>query len=194
MARYKPGHREQTRDAIVEAASQVLRDQGFAEVSIGSVMNAVGLTHGGFYAHFADKTDMLVAAVEQAFIESPKNFSVLAAMANGAADAALIAMHYLADRRVDDAATGCPAAALLSEIPRQEGAVRAAFARGTEETRKALATAHGLSNDDADRSWAVLSMLFGGLALMRAIPDASCRALIRSQIADALQALVVKDL
>lgn len=189
MARYKPGHREQTRAAIVDAASRVLRHKGFAEVSIGDVMNAIGLTHGGFYAHFADKTDMLVAAVEQAFVESPKNFSALAAMANAAANPTLVATHYLSDKRVDDAATGCPAAAFLSEIPRQEGAVRAAFVRGAEETRKALAAVRGLSNDGEDRSWAALSMLFGGLAMMRAVPDVSTRALIRTQIGDALRAL-----
>ena len=82
MARYKNDHHGKTHGAIVDAASKLLREHGFTDTSVANVMKAVGLTHGGFYAHFPDKTAMLVAAVERAFVQSPKNFDVLTRMAN----------------------------------------------------------------------------------------------------------------
>jgi TetR/AcrR family transcriptional regulator, transcriptional repressor for nem operon len=152
-------------------------------------MKAVGLTHGGFYAHFDDKTAMLAAATAEAFVQSPKNFKFLADMAADKQDAGLIAKYYLSDGKVQDVATGCPAAALISELPRQEAAVKNAFQHGTIETMLELAKAPGL----AEESWAALSMLVGGLTLMRALPDQNTKTAIRGQIIEALRKLSNKD-
>lgn len=189
MVRYDDGHRERTRTAIIDAASLLLRERGFTEASVGNVMKAVGLTHGGFYAHFPDKTAMLTAAMERAFVQSPKNFSALAGMARTNGDVGLVAKHYLSDSRVADAATGCPAAALVSEIHRQELPVQAVFQAGSMETMLALASAPGLSGADQEFAWAALSMLVGGLSLMRAMPDEAMKNTIREQIIQALRKL-----
>ncbi|MGL4975238.1 MAG: TetR/AcrR family transcriptional regulator, partial [Bosea sp. (in: a-proteobacteria)] len=169
MVRYKQNHRATTQAAIIDAASVLLRDKGFTETSVGNVMKAVGLTHGGFYAHFPDKTAMLQAAVEKAFVESPKNFSALARMAGATGDAGVIAKHYLAESRVDAISTGCPAAALVSELHRQDGGVRETFQAGSVETMEALAQLPGLARAGDEAAWAALSMLVGGLSLMRAM-------------------------
>lgn len=189
MVRYKNDHSVKTRQAIVDAAGKLLREKGFAETSVGNVMKAVGLTHGGFYAHFADKTAMLSAAVDEAFIESPKNFSKLAEMANAQKDVGFIARHYLSDSRVADRATGCPAAALASEIPRQEPPVIERFEAGTHETVAALANAQGLSNADQPFAWAAMSMLIGGLEFMRTSTSQTQRDAIREEIIAALRKL-----
>ncbi len=55
LVRYGPEHHDQTHAAILAAAADMLREQGFEGVSVGSVMKAVGLTHGGFYAHFSTR-------------------------------------------------------------------------------------------------------------------------------------------
>ncbi len=193
MVRYEAGHRERTQTAIIDAASLLMRDRGFTETSVGNVMKAVGLTHGGFYAHFSDKTAMLAAAVERAFAESPGNFAALAGMARSSGDVGVIARHYLADRRVADVASGCPAAALVSEVGRQEPAVQSSFRAGAEETRRALATAPGLSTAESDHAWAALALLVGSLALMRAMPDASLHETIREQAISALRKLAAPD-
>lgn len=189
MVRYDAGHRERTQTAIIDAASLLMRDRGFTEASVGNVMKAVGLTHGGFYAHFADKTAMLAAAVEKAFVESPKNFTALAGMAQKTGDVGVIAKYYLSDSRVADVASGCPAAALVSEVHRQEPAVQTNFRVGTEETLRALATAPGLSTPEADHTWAALAMLVGSLALMRAMPDTDLNVIIRDQAINGLRKL-----
>jgi TetR/AcrR family transcriptional repressor of nem operon len=60
MARYDREHKQRTHASIVDAASQAFRGQGIEQVGVGDVMARAGLTHGGFYAHFASK-DALVA-------------------------------------------------------------------------------------------------------------------------------------
>jgi hypothetical protein len=110
-------------------------------------------------------------------------------MAKAKNDAGLIAKHYLADGLVRDVASGCPAAALVSEVPRQELAVQHAFQTGTIATMEALAEAPGL----AEESWAALSMLVGGLTLMRAIPDEKTNKTIRNQITKAIRKLSTQD-
>jgi TetR/AcrR family transcriptional regulator, transcriptional repressor for nem operon len=189
LVRYRNDHRAKTREAIIAAAGTLLREKGFAETSVGTVMKAIGLTHGGFYAHFADKTAMLSAAVDEAFVQSPKNFAKLAEMANAQNDTGLIAKHYLSDGRVDDVATGCPAAALASEIHRQDLPVIERFEAGSIETVTALSAAPGLSNEDQPFAWAAMSMLMGGLELMRATPNQIQREMIREQIIEALRKL-----
>ena len=189
MVRYKNDHSAKTREMIIDAAGKLLREKGFAETSVGTVMKAVGLTHGGFYAHFADKTAMLSAAVDEAFVQSPKNFAMLAKMATAQNDTGLIARYYLSDGKVADVATGCPAAALASEIPRQELPVIERFEAGSIETVAALANAPGLSNQDQPFAWAAMSMLIGGLELMRATNDQNQREAIREEIIAALRNL-----
>jgi TetR/AcrR family transcriptional regulator, transcriptional repressor for nem operon len=189
MARYEQGHSKRTQQSIIEAASLLMRERGFTQASVANVMKAVGLTHGGFYAHFPDKTAMLTAAVEAAFVQSPKNFASLAGMAEESGDVGVIAKHYLAERRVKDVASGCPAAALASEVHRQDVGVQSAFRKGTEDTVHALATAPGLSTPQDDHAWAAMAMLVGALSLMRAMPDADVSQTIREQAITGLRKL-----
>jgi TetR/AcrR family transcriptional repressor of nem operon len=44
-----------TRERIVKAAGAEFRANGISEAALARVMAAAGLTHGGFYRHFASK-------------------------------------------------------------------------------------------------------------------------------------------
>lgn len=193
MARYREGHRERTRQEIIASASELMRERGFDEATVGAVMKAVGLTHGGFYAHFPDKAAMLTAAMEAAFTESPRNFAFLAELARSQNDPGLVAQHYLGDKRVSDVASGCPAAALVSETPRQDIAVRAAFQSGAASTVAALARTPGLSPEVGGTPWAALSMLIGALTMMRAVTAPDLVSLIRDQTIIAMRKLAKSD-
>jgi AcrR family transcriptional regulator len=46
MARYRKGHKERTRRAIVAAAVPALRGEGIAGAGVGEIMSRAGLTHG----------------------------------------------------------------------------------------------------------------------------------------------------
>src|SRR4051812_25105585 len=54
-------------ERVLQEASRLLRERGAGGVSVPEVMAAVGLTHGGFYKHFASKDDLLAQAGAAAF-------------------------------------------------------------------------------------------------------------------------------
>lgn len=56
---YPQGHKEQTRQRIVEAARKLWKSEGYKGAGIDRVMKEAGLTRGGFYAHFKSKDDLL---------------------------------------------------------------------------------------------------------------------------------------
>jgi len=63
-------HKRETRDRIVEAAAAALRSNGIDGVSIAEIMAEAGLTHGGFYAHFKSKDELVGAALGRASRET----------------------------------------------------------------------------------------------------------------------------
>ncbi|MEA2741473.1 MAG: TetR/AcrR family transcriptional regulator, transcriptional repressor for nem operon [Acetobacteraceae bacterium] len=68
-ARPRPeGRREETRQRILTAAGRLFREHGIDGVGVDAVMKEAGLTHGGFYLHFASK-EALAAAVSQSLLE-----------------------------------------------------------------------------------------------------------------------------
>ncbi len=186
MTRYKNGHRQTTQNAIINAASDILREQGFAQTTVANVMSAVGLTVGGFYAHFKDRNQMLAAAIAQALEESPRNFEQIVAYAIKKGDVGVIAELYLSDVRVANIAKGCAAAALASELPRQSEEIKFEFQKGLAATAAQLAKAPGLNEKKAT---AAFSMLFGALILMRSTDDEKKHKDIRNQTILALRCL-----
>jgi AcrR family transcriptional regulator len=66
VMRYPAGHKEAVRERIVTAATSALREHGPSGMSILELMKSVGLTHGGFYAHFESRDQLVAAAIEAA--------------------------------------------------------------------------------------------------------------------------------
>src|SRR5260370_1929025 len=53
-------------ERILEAASAQFRSHGITEAGLAQLMRAAGLTHGGFYRHFASKDQLVSEACSQA--------------------------------------------------------------------------------------------------------------------------------
>jgi TetR/AcrR family transcriptional regulator, transcriptional repressor for nem operon len=188
MARYSADHHDQSHAAILQAASELIREQGFDGASVGAVMKAVGLTHGGFYAHFADKADMLTAAMTQALVPTVDRFERWTAAAEVAGDPAVVARTYLSDQHLAHPGQGCAAAALVSEVARQGAPVRVAFAEGAQASATILARIY-----PGDAAWGVFALMSGALALMRAVPDEVTRSVIRERVMQDLRKLALPD-
>jgi len=60
---YSAQHKLKTREQIIEAGRVLFILHGFDAVSIDMVMEAVGLTRGGFYNHFESKEALYQAAI-----------------------------------------------------------------------------------------------------------------------------------
>ncbi len=65
-----------TRDRLLELAGQVFADEGYAAVSVRDLARRSSLTTGAIYAHFLNKADLLVEAIDarvDAGVETPRD-------------------------------------------------------------------------------------------------------------------------
>ena len=88
MRRTASSRKEATHDRIVEAAGRAIRRSGYDGTGVADIMKAAGLTHGGFYAHFASREAMLAEAADRAGAESVAAAAGIAAAAPPRAGAA----------------------------------------------------------------------------------------------------------
>ena len=123
-----PSKREQTHARILDVAARALRRDGFAGVGVADVMKGAGLTHGGFYAHFASREALLVEALEHADAASGPSLERRAALlrAGGASPLGALIASYLSEEHLaaHQAGLGCVVGALGSEMARQAPALR----------------------------------------------------------------------
>jgi AcrR family transcriptional regulator len=56
------------RDAIIDAAVQLFKQNGYEATSLNYIMDAIGMTKGAFYYHFESKDDLLLT-IHSTFIE-----------------------------------------------------------------------------------------------------------------------------
>ncbi|MBV8585259.1 MAG: TetR/AcrR family transcriptional regulator [Verrucomicrobia bacterium] len=108
------------RRRILQAGSRLFRARGYDSVTVAEVMQAAGLTHGGFYGYFRSKDDLIACALAD----------VLLGGAETEIDLASYARQYLTPTHRDDLAGGCPMAGLGAETVRQTPAARAAMTAG----------------------------------------------------------------
>jgi TetR/AcrR family transcriptional regulator, transcriptional repressor for nem operon len=156
------------RERIVAKASELFRARGFDGVAIGDVMKAAGLTHGGFYNHFASKDDLAADAVCLAFAK-------MAAVRAQTLDLKVLLSLYLSEAARRAPAKSCPAAALAGDVARAPKPVRIAFAAGLEEmvtsVSAGLSGARAPIKENRTRAINLVAKMVGGLALSRALPD-----------------------
>src|SRR5437016_344375 len=62
--------KEVTHQRIVEVAARAIRRSGYSGIGVADIMKEAGLTHGGFYAHFASREAMLAEAADRAGADS----------------------------------------------------------------------------------------------------------------------------
>jgi TetR/AcrR family transcriptional repressor of nem operon len=169
---WSPDHKSRTRDAIVAAASRLFRRHGFGAVGVDTLMGEAGLTRGGFYAHFRDKTELFSDAIERAFDESEQNL-LEGPLAELEGDAWLEAAsaRYLSMRHRDRPEDGCAVPSLGSEVARAPRGVRRTLAARLGRIRERIAERLGGGPEARRRALVVLSSWVGAMVLARAVED-----------------------
>src|SRR6058998_3135188 len=120
--RYDKGHKQATRQRILEAAGRRFKQDGIDGAGIAAVMSDAGLTNGAFYAHFASKEDLVANVLADQLrtqrhdLQAPDRQGLEAFIRS-----------YLSPQHRDECADGCPSAALLDEIGRRPAATRQVF-------------------------------------------------------------------
>jgi TetR/AcrR family transcriptional repressor of nem operon len=68
-----------SRERILEAGTRLFRERGFDGIGVADLMREAGLTHGGFYGHFASKEELMAKACERALAKSAAKWEGLLA-------------------------------------------------------------------------------------------------------------------
>ena len=167
-----PSRKQFTHDRIVEAAARAIRRGGFQGVGVAEIMKEAGLTHGGFYAHFASRDALLCEALERAGQDSAERLAKRSAVcqARGASAFRALVEDYLSERHLAATEQGCPVAALASEMPRQS---REVGAIAVQRVRAMIAAVQETLAPQAgvDSAPAIAGQLVGALQLARALGD-----------------------
>jgi TetR/AcrR family transcriptional repressor of nem operon len=162
-------------EEVIGAAARLFRERGIGSVSVPEVMAEAGLTRGGFYKHFESKDALVTTALEAAFGEQlarTRSFTALHPDDPAAAHRAMLD-YYLSPEHRDDPGSGCPNAALASEVAHTEpgSAPRTAFATGMRAMLRAYGVESTPGAEPNPREAALLveiATLAGALMLARA--------------------------
>ncbi|HEX7243732.1 MAG TPA: TetR/AcrR family transcriptional regulator [Longimicrobiaceae bacterium] len=175
MVRYSREHKEETRRRILEAASRAYREEGVSGVGIGELMQSIGLTHGGFYAHFPSKDALVAEACEAARSEMAARLFDDADAVGGAEGLRRVIRGYVSRLHRDDPGTGCVMPALAADASRASPEVRAGFTGALRallgRLGRLLRTGGAGSDPPPDEALVLASGMVGAVLLARAVDD-----------------------
>lgn len=193
--RYTAEHKQKTRERVLKEAASAIRLNGPDRVAVASVMARAGLTHGGFYAHFASKDELLVAAIDQMFAETLTFLGGLLAGKPAAEGLSAYIDFYLSPLHRDRRDAGCPLPAMAADLPRLDAAAREAFERGAATLTSTIAGAlRELARPEPGTlAVSVLSEMVGAVVLARSISVAGPSATILAASRDALKRRLALD-
>lgn len=188
MKRTGTRSKQATHDRIVDAAARAIRRSGYNGTGVADIMKEAGLTHGGFYAHFASREAMLAEAADRAGGESVAMMQRIAATVPPNKVLPAMMEAYLSKEHLDAIETGCATAALGSEMPRQAPEVRRAATRRIKEMIDLVSrqSPDWGQPGSHERALFTVAAMVGTLVLARAVDDA--------RLSDALRKATLKQL
>ena len=157
---------------IISIASEMLRERGVQGVSLADVMQAAGLTHGGFYRHFNSKEALVAKATSAAFEGILDRLEKLAARKGSTTALEDYVSGYLSQKHLEKPSQGCPIPAFGGDIAREDAEVRAAFYTGVSRLLEWIEA--GLPFPEAERKGKaieLLSVMVGAVVTARASGD-----------------------
>ena len=168
--RYEKGHKDATRQRIIDTASRQFRENGIAAVGIAGIMSSAGLTNGAFYAHFKSKEDLVMTVLANSLRRREERLRT-AAEADRGLEAVI--RDYLSVSHRDRPGSGCPTAALVAEVARHPKATRDAFTGKVATFIELVARQirKGSGTERRRRAIAIYGMMVGTLQVARAVND-----------------------
>jgi TetR/AcrR family transcriptional repressor of nem operon len=161
--------KEKNHAQIVEIAAQKMRESGTEGPGVAEIMQAAGLTHGGFYKHFDSRDDLVAEAVEAAVAQSRDGF---AAVVDGAEDPLTAFVDwYLSPAHRDQPGTGCAVVALGADAARADERVQATYRGQVERYVAQMEELLGAGEDTRRRAIAAVSEMVGAVLIARAVGD-----------------------
>jgi len=173
--------KEASHERIVEVAARAIRRSGYDGTGVADIMKEAGLTHGGFYAHFASREALLAEAADRARADALGWTAQVVDTAPAGQALERVMQAYLSDEHLNSAERGCAISALVSEMHRQAPEVRHVATRHIQELIDLVARqiqegsaeggAEGGARSARDEAMVRISAMVGTLVLARAVDD-----------------------
>ncbi len=171
--RYDAEHKERTRVRLLTEAAIMLREEGPHGLSVVTLMKRQGLTHGGFYAHFESKDDLIARAIDVMFDRNCERFLLRTRGLDGEAALSSYIAYYLSPAHVNKPGQGCPIPAIAMDVARMEPLARKHFEQGVGRLATLVAKPFerlGRTSDAAQtEALTLLSELSGAVIMARGV-------------------------
>jgi TetR/AcrR family transcriptional repressor of nem operon len=169
MPRVSKEQTQKNRLAIEDVSAQLFRERGLGNVSVSDLMAAAGLTHGGFYGHFASKDDLAGVACRKAYEQGVARWEQRIASRGDRSPLAAVVDGYLTPEHRDRPGLGCVLPTLAADVSREapDHPARQAYAEGVQRFSEILT---GLNQGDHpdEQALAQLAMMVGAMVISRA--------------------------
>jgi TetR/AcrR family transcriptional regulator, transcriptional repressor for nem operon len=172
--RYSSQHKQDTRARVLKEAASAIRAKGPDGVAVTDIMARAGLTHGGFYAHFASKNELVSEAITTMFDEVNHRMAAIGNPDDAKTSLRNFLTYYLSTEHRDNPEGGCPMPALSGDLTRTTGPARTGFTQGVSDMAARITTAlQSIGIDNAvHQANALQAQLVGAIALARAVDSA----------------------
>lgn len=164
--RYSEDHKAQTHQRIIDEAAQRFRRDGVAATGLQPLMKALGLTHGGFYAHFKSKDELVETALRSSAEQLKASTEEIFA---GADPLPQFIARYLSTSHRANPGDGCPLPTVSAELGQRGQPSPITDEVVSDRLRMIEACLDG--EDAAERSVLLLSAMVGALLLSRSVSD-----------------------
>ena len=156
-------HKQATREKILKAAAGAFRAKGVANVGVADIMERAGLTHGGFYAHFKSKDELVSEAFAQAIAEVTPMVPL---------------DDYLSKKHMLHPEYGCPLPSMGPELTRASAKLRRTYGEAVRSRLNRIAQRLSETADRDMDSAGALACMVGALVLARGLPESEGNALL----------------
>ena len=162
----------ESRERVLRIAARRIREEGLTRPGVAELMNEAGLTHGGFYKHFASRDDLMNQAAALALADGESKMAD-AARRNREEPRTGLIDSYLSARHRDTPGTGCAVVTLGASAGRGEAEMKEAYEKQVRGYLELISETAG--GDDSDEVQAdamlTLSAMVGALLMSRAVAD-----------------------
>jgi TetR/AcrR family transcriptional repressor of nem operon len=190
MPRFSAEHKRESHERILEAATRLFKSRGYAGTGLKEIMEAAGLTVGTFYAHFDSKAELFCEMFQRAGSQTSEKIRLGASRAGPERALHRLLANYLSEENLKAIDTGCPFAAMLTDLPRTSKRTRKTIESCLNDYVEAMLAATAAENvESRERFLATFSLLFGAMALARSVAsDALARDILAAARSLALKA------
>ncbi|MYM67812.1 TetR family transcriptional regulator [Pseudoduganella sp. FT55W] len=175
------------RERIVETAARLFREKGYDGIGVADLMKSAGLTHGGFYGHFASKEDLLAEAAAHALKQSVARWEGYLAEDRATAMEKIVD-GYLTKQHRDHPEKGCSVTALGADIARLGAKARHAVTEGSSAQMAVLAQLMPGADDAEKRKQAIATYaaMVGAIVISRAVDNEELSMEVLQAVKDSL--------